>query len=492
MDFRFPLFSPSRLLFAIIVLIGCEKDNLSTTPKDILAKVGDRFITSKDFLQRAEYTIRPEYCKGNYYIHKKIILNNLIAEKLLALEIESSNMNTINEGAAAFIKGRKEQSMRQLLYYKQGYQKSKVDKSEINHYYKMAGRTYDISHFSFPGGAFLDSVQSALKDSISFEDIYRASFDEKIPKREVKWEEPNNAIINQALFNSPVKKNDIVGPFKLEDGSFFMMKVNGWTDRMAMTDKAISERNTKVINTLRERKGLKEYESFVSEVMKGKEIKFNQDVFLSYANAISERFFRSRREKESAISSALFNSEEFLTVDDIQPLSDEFSTLILFEVNNIEWTIQQFEKDLLSHPLVFRKKKMNKNEFSNQFRLAIVDFIQDKFLTEKAYAMSLDRSFEVLQSEQVWKDSFLAYQSSRLYDQNTTNKDRHIKMKPIIDKLQEKYSKDIYINTDLFEKIKVSNVDMFVTQSNVPYPVMVPNFPSYTDDSYLDYGAKLD
>ena len=134
MDFRFPLFSPSRLLFAIIVLIGCEKDNLSTTPKDILAKVGDRFITSKDFLQRAEYTIRPEYCKGNYYIHKKIILNNLIAEKLLALEIESSNMNAINEGAAAFIKGRKEQSMRQLLYYKQGYQKSKVDKSEINHY----------------------------------------------------------------------------------------------------------------------------------------------------------------------------------------------------------------------------------------------------------------------------------------------------------------------------------------------------------------------
>ena len=178
-------------------MLGCEKNNLSTIPKDILAKVGDRFITSKDFLQRAEYTIRPEYCKGNYYIHKKIILNNLIAEKLLALEIESSNMNTINEGAAAFIKGRKEQSMRQLLYYKQGYQRSKIDKSEINHYYKMAGRTYDISHFSFPGGSFLDSVQSALKDSVSFEDIYGANFDEKIPKRQVKWEEPNNEIINQ-------------------------------------------------------------------------------------------------------------------------------------------------------------------------------------------------------------------------------------------------------------------------------------------------------
>ena len=64
-------------------------------------------------------------------------------------------------------------------------------------------------------------------------------------------------------------------------------------------------------------------------------------------------------------------------------------------------------------------------------------------------------------------------------------------MKPIVDKLQEKYSDEIYINTDLFEKIKISKVDMFVTQNNVPYPVVVPNFPSYTDDRYLNYGSKL-
>ena len=116
---------------------------------------------------------------------------------------------------------------------------------------------------------------------------------------------------------------------------------------------------------------------------------------------------------------------------------------------------------------------------------------RDKFLTIKAYDMELDKSFEVAQSEMIWKDSFLAYQSSKLYDQNSTLQDRHINMKPIIDKLQDKYDKSIYINTDLFEQIKISNVDMFVTQSNVPYPVMVPNFPSYTDDSYLNYGSKL-
>lgn len=482
---------PLIRLLPLLFIIGCAKESLSETPDDVLAKVGNRIITSKDFLQRTEYTIRPDYCKGNLYLHKKIILNNLIAEKLLAIEIEASGVNTLNPGAAAFIKGRKEQSMRQLLYYKEGYLKSALEPEEIRHYYKMASRTYNISHFSFPGGQFLDSVKSALSDNIPFEDIYRSNFGDNIPTREVKWEEPNNEIINQALFNRSVKKNEIVGPFQLDDGSFFLMKINGWADRMAMTDKAITERNEQVVNTLKERKGLEVYKAFVAEVMQGKEITFNRDVLKPYAVALSERFFRSRKEKESAISGALFNSGEFLTVEDLRPLDNDFSDLTLFEVNGNAWKIKKFEKELLSHPLVFRKKKMNAKEFPEQFKLAIIDFIQDKFLTIKAYNLELDKSFEVAQSEMIWKDSFLAYQSSKLYDQQSSMQNRHIKMKPIIDKLQDKYDKSIYINTDLFEQIKISNVDMFVTQSNVPYPVMVPNFPSYTDDSYLNYGSKL-
>ena len=44
---------------------------------------------------------------------------------------------------------------------------------------------------------------------------------------------------------------------------------------------------------------------------------------------------------------------------------------------------------------------------------------------------------------------------------------------------------------ELFEAIELSKVDMFVTQINVPYPIVVPNFPSYTDDSYLNFGKKI-
>ena len=57
-----------------------------------------------------------------------------------------------------------------IKFFKEGYSKSTITDEEIARYFKMAGRTYEISHFSFPGGAFLDSVNSALKSNISFDD----------------------------------------------------------------------------------------------------------------------------------------------------------------------------------------------------------------------------------------------------------------------------------------------------------------------------------
>ena len=141
----------------------------------------------------------------------------------------------------------------------------------------------------------------------------------------------------------------------MDDGSYIIVKINGWTDQMAMTDKAIQERSTDVINTLKERKGIELYKKFIAEVMKGQEIKFNLDVLVPYADAISGRYFRSKEEKESAISNALFNSGEFLTLEDIKPVSDDFSNLQLFNLNGKEWKIRDFEKQYYTIVVISQK-----------------------------------------------------------------------------------------------------------------------------------------
>ena len=63
-------------------------------------------------------------------------------------------------------------------------------------------------------------------------------------------------------------------------------------------------------------------------------------------------------------------------------------------------------------------------------------------------------------------------------------------LNPVVDSLQIEYSEYIEIDTDIFENLKLSRIDMIVTQDNLPYPVKVPSFPLLTTDHILDYGTK--
>ncbi len=64
-------------------------------------------------------------------------------------------------------------------------------------------------------------------------------------------------------------------------------------------------------------------------------------------------------------------------------------------------------------------------------------------------------------------------------------------LNPYIDSLQTKYSDRIGVNIDVFDKVELTRIDMFVVEKNVPYPVAVPSFPLLTTDNKLDYGRDI-
>ena len=118
---------------------------------NVLAKVGSRTITLQDFIRRAEYSIRPLYCRQANYIHKKIILNSLIAEKLFALEAEKTKVDLLDyRFFQSYIRGRSEQAMRQLHYYEEFYKQVELDSVVVLSAYKLAGRTVDITFLNLP------------------------------------------------------------------------------------------------------------------------------------------------------------------------------------------------------------------------------------------------------------------------------------------------------------------------------------------------------
>ena len=150
--------------------------------------------------------------------------------------------------------------------------------------------------------------------------------------------------------------------------------------------------------------------------------------------------------------------------------------------------------------MVFRKHNISKSEFAEQLKFAIADLIRDQFITQEAYKHGYENVNVVKRNVSMWRDNLLA-----IYKRNSwlklNNKEDEFKsniiktiekdLNPYILSIMKKYNDEIEIDTELFEKIKLSKINSFMTQRNMPFKIMVPSFPVITNHNKLDYGRKM-
>jgi len=486
-----------------ISIQSCSKKSDEISSDKIIVKIDDRTITVDEFIRRAEYTIRPAYCKMDNYIHKKIVLNSLIAEKLLALESDEDSPLMKNENFQAHIRGRKEQAMRQVLYYQEAYEKVKLDTGEVRTTFNLAGRTYDVSHFSLSDGKKAQAIADSLNSGDwTFNEVHQGIWgNEEITKRQVGWEERNHEAIEKALFTEPLKMDQVVGPIQVGDDEFIFIKIDGWTDSRVITEQMVQQRHLDVRERLTHNHAGQIWTDIVLDIMKDKRLEFVEDTYWKINEIFFNQYYVTEKEKKDAFNRKFWQGEDVeLTLDDLEG-DEDILNYPFFSIDGKVWTVKEFKKLLLSHPLVFRESKIPASDFPKQFKLAVVDLIRDKYITDEAYKMKLDQNSVVKSNTSMWEDSFLAsYQKAEHLYRATNGKKVSVTqevqveqyMNPYIDSLQEKYSDRIDINMDAFEKIKLTHIDMYVTQRDMPYQVVVPSFPTVTTDNRLDYGKLME
>ena len=125
--------------------------------------------------------------------------------------------------------------------------------------------------------------------------------------------------------------------------------------------------------------------------------------------------------------------------------------------------------------------------------------MRDHYLTEEAYKKKLENDKDVKKTVKMWKDSFLAQSQAKTIMDSAINKGL-IKENDNVEKskywesyiraLQKKYSNSIWINYDELDKISLTKVDMFAWRPGVPYPVLVPEFPTFISSENLDYARS--
>jgi hypothetical protein len=166
-------------------------------------------------------------------------------------------------------------------------------------------------------------------------------------------------------------------------------------------------------------------------------------------------------------------------MDDVKTIGEQN----LLTIQGKTWTVDHFREEIKRHPLVFRKAELNKNNFTEHFKYAIVDLIRDKYITQAAYSKGYDRQESVVRSTQMWKDHMLAvYQKSRYLDSIKCTETDFLKivkdyMSDYVDSLQKKYSHITEINMDDFEKIELLRTDMLVNSTGTAICIKYPGIP---------------
>jgi hypothetical protein len=470
-------------------MISCSEEK----QENILVKIGEREISVDEFLNRSELTPRPFYCRSDSEQDKIIVLNTLITEKLFALEGEPKSTLLDKPLFKAYIKGRKEQYMREELFNRMAVKESELDSIEISEAFKRAGLVYDVDFYRLGTEEAL-ALQKDLEANPGSEDsLFNALYDfEESPRHTMHFIDPEFPSLHHTLYSKQWSKGEIIGPVRLRETQYMVLRIKNVIYDPAISQTEIVDRRKRVKERLVEKETNQRWNQFTARLMKGKKIQFIPDITKKVAQLWIHNFTRNDRIIQVEGSS---DKQYGQFVQEVDLLSAE----TMFKVNNDIWTVADFKNALLSHPLVFRKVDLAPSEYLQQFRLAVADLVQDFFITKEAYAQGIDNLKTIQSNVAMWKDAYLALEHrdnilAALRDnkgEGEQTRNFHRLIDPYINSLKNKYKGQIEINSGILKKIKLTHTDLVTAQQFVPYQQIVPAFPFLTRDEQLEFGSLL-
>ncbi|MFC1619477.1 hypothetical protein ACFL45_05985 [Candidatus Neomarinimicrobiota bacterium] len=495
----------ARFCLGIVLLAAaCSSDSSNREPEEIiLAKIGRSTISLAEFMRRSEMTIRPPYCNSSNNLHKKIVLNSLIAEKMLAMEAGDDNEFVQNEEFQNYLIGREEQAMREWLLNTEGFQKVQLDKVEIERVYNLAGRTYNLKYFDIPSDSVAAIIDKEIRvNGTAFEVAHERLWQgEEIAHREVSWKSQEHPVIHEALFSDSLDTNEVIGPLRISEDNHIVIKVVGWKDELAISDGEIRERWSAVEEKLTKKAVDAIYDEFVVKVMEGKRLEFNRQTLQQIVSLIGPQYVRFPKDKRDSFLRSTFNIDvERPELDGYYGIEALLDNSLLVIDGNV-WSVRDFRTEIQKHPLVFRRPVGTEEDFAEQFKLAIVDMVRDRYLTNEAYKRGYNEINVVKRNKQMWKDALIAqYQKYEYLKTSVSNPPDSVNtlalvtdyLEPYVNELQEKYSDIIEVNVEALDELTLTRIDMVVMQEKVPFPLIVPAFPQLTTDIRLDYGRRME
>jgi hypothetical protein len=292
------------------------------------------------------------------------------------------------------------------------------------------------------------------------------------------------------IFSKQLNKYDVVGPVRMDDGTYILMRIEDWYSERKLSESSQKEYINDIRNHLSRLRTVDNYGNYIHKIMKNKTLNFNQ---VSFSKLIKNFYYEQlqfQKSKKDLFEKAIWSENKLVLTGQYRSIEIDENEII-FSIDDEEWSMNELQKLINVHPLVFRNKKISKKDFPIELKNAIADLIRDYYLTKEAYKLNLDKDSYINQYIKMWKEHFIASAVRLKLLQSKPTDNEVIKfLEPMINQLFHQYSDKIIINYKLLNEINLTSIPMHIVNQNAAYQSPIPQFPILTDNYKINYGVR--
>ena len=366
-----------------------------TSGVPILARVGDRVVEEREFVERFELTPGMNRRAGKALREEKeAVIYSLIAEKLLALAGIDDGLEKDTAFQQAFLEVRKLVA-RDQLYRQEISHKVWVSRQEIVRGMAQARRQLSVSFIYFELRDDADFTRRQIQTPRDFETLVVDSTMNAIrDTATVIWGDADWDI-ERASYE--VKKNSVSQVISAGSG-YYVLKILNDVPSVHFNSFSADALQQEVARTLRLRKERVRLDEFVRSALAGRT-----------GFALSRSLRKTASSMAAVLGQPQFAGDSMLTVTAIGELIRRMRTDLTDSIavaGSQVWSIEHVLRRLERAPLTLRSK--DSVSLFGLLNTQLVVWVQQELLAQEAIARKLDETPEAARKLSVWKDAMLA------------------------------------------------------------------------------------
>ena len=383
----------------ILLLLALSYNLFSQDNKSIVAKVGDRVITSNEF--KIRFNLSP-YIPNNRSIDTDSIkydfLYSLISEELWYKEAEKLGFDKTAD-FDFYLNPLKDLFVRDALFKLEVKDKVLLNAKDINNGIAKLQTKLRTQIISSSDSIEIYKVYEYLTTLLNSDSLKFNNYKLELTETEIVLGKLRDEEIEDSLYSMQI--NQFTTPIKSEIGWVIFRILDKTFTPVDISDSKITGNMKDII---RNRRIEKRYRQYLDELLSGIKISINPESFNLINSAVWDKLKLHNSESEKSKNYFELNEKDFKDI--ISFLEIESYSKPLFNISDRKVTIFDFLASLAFEG--FNVTTLDKNTVKVKLNQKVKYFVESQIITNEAYNKGLQLNTEVIYDLNKWKTNYLA------------------------------------------------------------------------------------